>query len=301
MLQEFYLKVFFVNLAYVMALSQVKQTGIVKVSPSGAAPSVDLLAVEDPMEIRLGFGPEGERQQKSISVTMRTPGYDFELALGFLYTENIISAYDQVQVIRYCSDGGRSDEEKENVVRVELHPEVVIDFNKIERHFYTSSSCGVCSKTSIEAVRTGCRGVESGFVVSEEVIHLAPGRLRDAQRVFEYTGGLHAAGLFDANGNLLMMREDIGRHNAVDKLVGAQLVSRKLPLSDCFILVSGRAGFELVQKSLMAGIPLMAAIGAPSSLALSLAEEFGMTLIGFARNGGFNLYSGRERVKLAER
>lgn len=278
-------------------MNRVGKADILKVDGGFSEHKPDLIAVEEPLEIRLGFGEEGQREQRSISVTMRTPGHDFELALGFLFTENIISSYNQVVSIKYCNDVGRQ-EERENVVRVELTPEIDVDLKKIERHFYTTSSCGVCSKTSIEAVKTGCPVLNSKLMVTEAVVHQAPDILREQQRIFEYTGGLHAAGLFDAQGTLIMMREDVGRHNALDKLVGAALVKRMIPLSDYFVLVSGRASFELVQKSLMAGVPLMAAVGAPSSLAVSLAEDFNMTLLGFVRNQSFNVYCGRERLEI---
>ncbi|GAA0890702.1 formate dehydrogenase accessory sulfurtransferase FdhD [Fulvivirga kasyanovii] len=276
-------------------MNKVGKAEILKIGKGAPVFRPDLIAVEEPLEIRIGFGKEGKREQRSISVTMRTPGHDFELALGFLFTENIISAYDEVVSIRYCQDAGRQ-EERENVVRVELSPEVQIDFKKIERHFYTSSSCGVCSKTSIDAVKTGCPVLHSSLKVDESIIHQAPAILRREQQVFEYTGGLHAAGLFSQQGELIIMREDVGRHNALDKLVGAALVKQMIPLADYFVLVSGRASFELVQKSLMAGIPLMAAVGAPSSLAVALATDFNMTLLGFVRNLSFNVYCGRERL-----
>lgn len=276
-------------------MNKVGKAEILKIGEGIPAIRPDLIAVEEPLEIRIGFGKEGQREQRSISVTMRTPGHDFELALGFLFTENIISAYDEVISIRYCQDAGKQ-EERENVVRVELSPEVQVDFKKIERHFYTSSSCGVCSKTSIDAVKTGCPVLHSSLKVDENIIHQAPAILRREQQVFEYTGGLHAAGLFSQQGELIIMREDVGRHNALDKLVGAALVKQMVPLADYFVLVSGRASFELVQKSLMAGIPLMAAVGAPSSLAVALATDFNMTLLGFVRNHSFNVYCGRERL-----
>ncbi|UII32383.1 formate dehydrogenase accessory sulfurtransferase FdhD [Fulvivirga ulvae] len=276
-------------------MNRVGKAEILKIGEGTPELKPDLIAVEEPLEIRIGFGEESQREQRSISVTMRTPGHDFELALGFLFTENIISDHDEVVSIRYCYDAGKQ-EERENVVRVELSPAVKIDFKKIERHFYTSSSCGVCSKTSIDAVKTGCPVLNSDLRIDENIIHQAPATLRHEQQVFEYTGGLHAAGLFNEKGDLIIMREDVGRHNALDKLVGAALVKQMVPLSDYFVLVSGRASFELVQKSLMAGIPLMAAVGAPSSLAVALAEDFNMTLLGFVRNQSFNVYCGRERL-----
>lgn len=280
-----------------MGLPRVHKAEVVKKERSGISHSPDLVAVEEPLEIRIAYGGKDHREQKAISVTMRTPGNDFELALGFLFTENIITSYDQVMSIRYCANVGKQ-EERENVVRVELHPGVNIDFKKIERHFYTSSSCGVCSKTSIEAVKTGCSMPISDLTISGEVIHHAPGMLRKQQQIFEYTGGLHAAGLFDKHGNLTVMREDVGRHNALDKVVGACLAEKRLPLAECFVMVSGRASFELVQKALMAGIPILTAIGAPSSLAVQLAEDFGMTLVGFVRKDSFNIYCGPERITI---
>ena len=273
----------------------VKNIEIHKVSASGTELGDDLLAVEEPLEIRVGFGPLNDRQQKSLSVTMRTPGHDFELALGFLFTEGIIQSFHQVESIKYCDDVGRA-EEKENVVRVELKPEVQLDVQKLQRNFYTTSSCGVCGKSSIEAVKVYCETLAVNWSVKADIVHALPVKLREAQRVFEHTGGLHASGLFNVQGELVLLREDIGRHNALDKVVGAMLVNGELPLSNYILLVSGRTSFELVQKAARAGIPLLAGVGAPSSLAVSLAKDFIMTLLGFVRNGKFNIYSGLERI-----
>ncbi|GAB3316242.1 formate dehydrogenase accessory sulfurtransferase FdhD [Larkinella ripae] len=249
----------------------------------------DLLAVEEPLEIRLGFGPADDRQQRSVAVTMRTPGHDEELALGFLFTENILSHPAQVVSVRHCvSDAAK----KGNVLRVELQPEVVVDWQRLERHSYTASSCGICGKASIEAVQTVCQTpLRPGFHLDPERIHALPEKLRQAQRAFAYTGGLHAAALFDETGQLLLVREDIGRHNALDKLIGAAFWQGWLPLSRFGVLVSGRVAFELVQKCWMAGVPLLAAVGAPSSLAVELANEAGMTLLGFVRDNRFNSYA----------
>ena len=256
----------------------------------------DLLAVEEPLEIRIGYGAIENREQQNVSVTMRTPGNDFELALGFLYTEGIITSYDQVESIQYCHDGKRP-EEKDNVVRVELHPAIVIDFKKLQRNFYSTSSCGVCGKSSIESIRSDCKTVsQDSFSIPSAVIKTLPGKLAEHQTVFEHTGGLHAVALFDKDHEVALVREDVGRHNAFDKIVGAALIKKELPLSTMIALLSGRASFELVQKAAMAGIPLLAAVGAPSSLAVSLAKEFGMTLIGFLRDERFNIYCGEERV-----
>lgn len=255
----------------------------------------DLLAIEEPLEIRIGFGSVTDRQQKSLSVTMRTPGHDFELAVGFLFTEGIVQNFDQIESIKYCEDAGKQ-EEKENVVRVELKPDVKIDFEKLQRHFYTSSSCGVCGKSSIDSVRVSCHVLSDQFTVPAHIVHLLPATLRKAQQVFEYTGGLHAVGLFSNKGELILLREDVGRHNALDKVIGAMLFKKEIPLSTFVLLVSGRASFELVQKAAVAGIPVLAAVGAPSSLAVNLAKETGMTLLGFVRDQRFNIYCNEQRI-----
>ncbi|GAB3908863.1 formate dehydrogenase accessory sulfurtransferase FdhD [Larkinella knui] len=249
----------------------------------------DLLAVEEPLEIRLGYGPPDDRQQRSVAVTMRTPGHDEELALGFLFTENILESPAQIISVRHCVS---DSEKKGNVLRVELQPGVVIDWKRLERHSYTASSCGICGKASIEAVQTVChQPLGSDFHLEPEMVHALPEKLRESQRTFAYTGGLHAAALFDENGQLLLVREDIGRHNALDKLIGAAFWQGWLPLSRFGVLVSGRVAFELVQKCWMAGVPMLAAVGAPSSLAVELAKEAGMTLLGFVRDNRFNQYS----------
>lgn len=259
----------------------------------------DALAVEEPLEIRLGFLDEnGKPAHKSISVTMRTPGDDFELAAGFLFTEGIIDSTDQIKQIKHC--GVRAETSVfNNTVRVDLRADVKIDFRKLERHFYTTSSCGVCGKTSIEALQTGVCALpdRTSPIFARETIYRLPEILRAHQNVFDRTGGLHAAALFNCAGELESLREDVGRHNAVDKLIGSEFLARKTPVSDKLMLVSGRASFELVQKALMAGIPILAAIGAPSSLAVELACETGMTLLGFVRDHRFNIYCGAERIE----
>lgn len=275
--------------------TSVKNIQIQTVNESGTENRPDLLAVEEPLEIRLGYGPLDQRQQKSISVTMRTPGHDYELSVGFLFTEGIIQSFKQVESIKYCEDAGKQ-EARENVVRIELKPDVSIDFEKLQRHFYTSSSCGVCGKTSIDSVRVSCQPLADTFKISQHVIHSLPAALRKAQSVFEFTGGLHASALFDANGNLIIVREDVGRHNALDKVAGAMLFKGEIPLSNCLLLVSGRASFELVQKAAVIGIPILAAVGAPSSLAVALAKSVGMTLLGFVRENRFNIYSNENRI-----
>jgi FdhD protein len=256
----------------------------------------DLVAVEEPLEIRLGYGPAHVREQKSLAVTMRTPGHDLELALGFLFTEGIIHRMDEVGNIRHCEQV-KKEEEKGNVVRVELGPSVRVDWAKLQRNFYTSSSCGVCGKSSIESVAVECRPLEdSGWSVSVKTLLSLSESLREQQAVFAHTGGLHASGLFDAQGTLIMLREDVGRHNALDKVIGAAMGNGWLPLSQYMLLVSGRASFELVQKAAKAGISVLVAVGAPSSLAVSLAESLGITLIGFLRDKRFNVYTHPQRV-----
>ena len=257
----------------------------------------DVLAAEEPLEIRVGYGPAGQREHRTLSITMRTPGHDFELVAGFLLTEGLIRSRADLQGLLYCPDVAK-DEERENVVRAELTPAATPDLPRLERHFYTSSSCGVCGKTSIEAVHAAsCPRLPLGAPrVAAAVIHQLPERQRQAQELFEQTGGLHAAALFSPAGELRLLREDVGRHNALDKVIGAALLAGQLPLHDAVLLVSGRASFELVQKAAVAGIPVLAAVGAPSSLAVSAARDFGLTLCGFVRQQRFNVYTHPERI-----
>lgn len=285
-----------------MTQPSVSPIHISKVNGNSIEQTVDLLAVEEPLEIRLGFGPETMREQRRIAVTMRTPGHDFELALGFLLTEGIISSPNEVYKIQYCTELN-SIENKENIVRVELKPEVDIDFGKLQRNFYTTSSCGVCGKESIEAIRSVCqfRAENRELRIENNVIIGLPDKLRTQQNVFEHTGGLHACALFDLDGNLKLLREDVGRHNALDKLIGASSHTEfmeVLPRNTSVLLLSGRASFELLQKAAMANIPVVCAVGAPSSLAVQTAEEFGITLIGFLRGDRFNIYSSPENILL---
>jgi FdhD protein len=285
-----------------MAKPSVVFSKIKKISLSGVIETDDLLASEEPLEIRIGYGPPVERLQKNISVTMRTPGNDFELALGFLFTEGIIKNTDDIAMIRYCTEANTL-ENHENIVRAELKEHVLIDLKNLERNFYTTSSCGVCGKASIDAVRTVCemKDTADDLKISPEIIYTLPDKLRKRQNVFEYTGGLHACALFDLEGNLVITREDVGRHNALDKLIGACLGIE--PISNVhfafhnhILLLSGRGSFELIQKAAMAGIKIVAAIGAPSSLAVAMAKEFGITLIGFLRGEHFNVYAGEQRI-----
>lgn len=276
-------------------MNLVRGISLKQITLQGTSDKSDLLAVEEPLEIRLGYGPPNQRDQRSISVTMRTPGHDFELALGFLFSEGIIHSMDDVMQVVYCRDAGR--QEQDNVVRVELQTNIVPDWKKIQRNFYTTSSCGVCGKSSVEAVHQQCTLLPDSFKITASLVHQLPETMRASQPVFTHTGGLHASALFTKDGELKMLREDVGRHNALDKVIGAMFTQRNLPLHDYLLLVSGRAGFELVQKAAMAGIPVMVAIGAPSSLAVELSRQCNMTLIGFARDKKFNVYTGAHRIK----
>ncbi len=250
----------------------------------------DRVAIEEPLEIRLKC-PTGERQ---IAVTMRTPGHDHELALGFLFTEGILRADDHVVAIAQAGP----DQEAANIVTVETDRAVDFDSFALERNFYMTSSCGVCGKAALDAIRVRAQFPASGETFRMEAYVLAqlPAQLLAAQAVFAGTGGIHGAALFDTRGLAGQVFEDVGRHNAVDKLIGARLIAGELPLANRGVLVSGRASFELVQKASVAGCPLLAAVGAPSSLAIDLAWEADMTLIGFLRDGRFNIYTVRNRV-----
>ena len=253
----------------------------------------DTLATEEPLEVRLLVGEE----VVPVSVTMRTPGHDFELAAGFLFTEGIVSGREAIERMEYCV--GPVAEQQYNSIGVRLRAGVRVDRARLERHFYTTSSCGVCGKASLDAIRTQVPewGLKADAPrVAPETIGRLPDVLREAQGVFDRTGGLHASGLFTPEGALVSVREDVGRHNALDKLIGEQLLAGGLPLRDYVLLVSGRASFELVQKAAMAGVPMMVAVGAPSSLAVEAAEEMGITLVGFARGARFNVYCHPQRV-----
>lgn len=257
----------------------------------------DSVAVEEPLEIQLCAPSAEDSAAKSISITMRTPGNDAELSVGFLFTEGIVGSAAEVASVRHCGDAD-PDTGFRNVIRVELEPHVRVDLSRLQRHFYTTSSCGVCGKASLTALRVAGQKpmTDVTTVFSRDGLIAAPDKLRVRQEVFSMTGGLHAAAAFSADGEITLVREDVGRHNAVDKVVGALLLSNRLPARDQGLLVSGRASFELMQKALVAGFPLLAAVGAPSSLAVSLAKEFDMTLVGFLRRGNFNIYSRPERL-----
>jgi FdhD protein len=294
-------------------------------SGSDGEDRTDVLAVEEPLEIRIGFHENGKLTHKPISITMRTPGDDAELAAGFLFTEGIVQSRDQITNIRHCGRGGNPsrgegvstqamyavtndtlptsrvsafENSETNTIRVDLNEGIEIDLMSLERHFYTTSSCGVCGKSSIEALHTGAKKIENDTLkIAAEIIHRMPEALLARQKTFEKTGGLHASVIFDTKGEIDTIREDVGRHNALDKVIGAKFLAGEMPLNDKVLMVSGRASFELVQKALMAGIPILAAVGAPSSLAVELAREFGMTLVGFVRDDRFNIYTGKQRLQ----
>jgi FdhD protein len=259
----------------------------------GSRSRSDRLATEEPLEIRLLVG----RSRRTAAVTMRTPGADFELAAGFLYGEGVVAGPGDIVGMSYCTDPGIDSEQRFNIVNVALAPHVAPDLAPLERHFLTTSACGVCGKASLDALRVRSAALAGTSPrIDPGTLTGLPGRLRAAQGLFEVTGGLHAAGLFDAGGNLVAAREDVGRHNAVDKLLGWALMAGRLPLAESIVLVSGRASYEILQKCLAAAVPVVCSVSAPSSLAVSLAEQFGMTLVGFLRGERFNIYAGAARI-----
>ncbi|OBF29422.1 sufurtransferase FdhD [Mycobacterium sp. ACS1612] len=267
---------------------------IVRVADGVASARPDSLAAEEPLEIRVSGRP--------LTVTMRTPGNDFDLARGFLVSEGVVATESDVAAIRYCAGATADGANTYNVLDVVLAAGVPLPDVSVERNFYTTSSCGLCGKASLDAVRTISRWrvADDPLRLNADTIATLPDKLRSAQRVFDRTGGLHAAALFDSTGELLCVREDVGRHNAVDKVIGWAFDDRRLPLTGTTLMVSGRASFELVQKAVMAGIPALAAVSAPSSLAVDLAREMGLTLIGFLRGSSMNIYSGADRVRADE-
>lgn len=280
---------------------------VIRIRDGAVSTRPDTLVAEEPLEIRVGGKP--------LAITMRTPGDDFALAAGFLVSEGVLASADELAHIVYCAgatEGGAAGPDEAgngggsnsyNVVDVRLADGVPVPDISLERHVYTTSSCGLCGKASLEAVRTTARWAldtspDTPVRIAPETLSALPDRLRAAQRVFERTGGLHAAALFTADGELLDIREDVGRHNAVDKIVGRALQQGRLPLSSSVLMVSGRASFELAQKAVMAGIPVLAAVSAPSSLAVDLAVETGLTLVGFLRGASMNVYAGEHRIAL---
>ncbi len=271
--------------------SSLQQVNIARVREQSFDHVFDQLAVEEPLEIRLSFGLQSARLEKTISLTMRTPGEDAELAVGFLIGEGIVAKRDWLQSVE-------SNPFNPNSVKVILHPDAPVDLKRLERNFYTTSSCGVCGKTSIEALK-----VQGGLLVSSaecqverDVIVKLPDLARTAQKLFSSTGGIHASSLFNLSGELELVHEDVGRHNALDKVIGAKFLAGAWPLNETILLVSGRASFELVQKAAVSGIRVFCAVGAPSSLAVELAKEVDMTLVGFLRERRFNIYHGEKRI-----
>jgi FdhD protein len=286
-------------MAQVMEERRFHSHPITKLREGRSALCNDQLALEEPLEIQIAHGPEWDRQWKTVAITMRTPGNDRELALGFLVGEGLIHSLDEIEAIygrgpRYGAEGWQHS------VRVALRPGFAIDLNRLQRNFYTTSSCGVCGKTSLEALElNACPPLTPpGRQVKASVVCGLPEHLREAQSVFERTGGLHAAGLFTFTGQALVVREDVGRHNAVDKVIGSQFLGGRKPPFDDLLVVSGRASFELMQKALASGIPILVAVGAPSSLAVEVAEKFGATLVGFTKARGFNIYTGTGRIEM---
>jgi FdhD protein len=267
----------------------VTQVRVVAVHGDARSERADALATEEPLEIR-AQGPGQDGQQ--VAVTMRTPGGDFELAAGFLFTEGLVTA-DDVRRVAYCDDLD-DEEQRYNVVTVTLARPFAAD--QLSRNFYATSSCGVCGKASLDDIAVRCDVVPPGFTVGADVLVSLPDRLREAQRVFDRTGGLHAAGLYAADGTALSVREDVGRHNAVDKVIGEQLLAGRVPLADRVLQVSGRASFEIVQKAAVAGIPVVSAVSAPSSLAVEAGDRLGVTVVGFVRDGRCNVYTHADRV-----
>ena len=244
----------------------------------------DLVAIEEPLEILLGWQHNGEPREKTVSITMRTPADDYDLAAGFLFTEGLIAGGDEIESIRHWSSPNR--------VRVGLAAGATVDLSRLDRHFYTTSSCGVCGKASIDAIQVAKTSVAGSAQPRATIVHALPSVLHTAQSAFHDSGGVHGAALIDADGKLLCAREDVGRHNAVDKVIGAFVREKKNPLHDTMLMVSSRGSFEIVQKAIVAGIPTVAFVGGPTSLAVELAQQFGVTLIGFVREGRFTVYSG---------
>jgi len=280
---------------YLPPADAVTAFSILRIGAGAPETETDLVATEEPLEIQLGYMRGRVEVRKTVAITMRTPGHDRELAAGFLFTEGIVRDPGDIADIISPAD-------RPQTVIVQLRPNVAIDVRPLERNNYTTSSCGVCGKASLDAVRTATRHPlpEPAPSLDPAIIHRLPEALRAAQSAFDQTGGLHAAALFSATGKIIAICEDIGRHNAVDKLIGSQLLSKDrdcLPLSEHIVFVSSRASFELVQKVIMAGCPVLAAVGAPSSLAIELARETGATLLGFVRDDRFNVYAGATRLR----
>lgn len=278
-------------MTFKMETSSITNHKIIRISGHGTEELDDHLAVEEPLEIQVAYQSAGQKERKSISVTMRTPGNDAELAAGFLFTEGIIHSKSQIDGIEHAAFD-------ENRVSVTFSPGFEPVLGSLERNFYTTSSCGVCGKASIDAIKTrsAYSNEQEGPVLEKVMLYQLTEQIARHQNTFETTGGLHASALFDVSGQFLMLREDVGRHNALDKLIGTALLANQLPLDRHILLLSGRASFELIQKAAMAGMRIVAAIGAPSSLAVQLAEESGITLVGFLKKDKFNIYTGHHRI-----
>lgn len=270
---------------------------LIKLHSEGKVEEIsDFIAIEEPLEIRVEYGKKENRKSANLTVTMRTPGCDEELATGFLYSEGIIENFDEIESVSHIETFTGF----ENVILVKLREDVEFNFNKIERHFYTSSSCGVCGKTSIDAIKQikkSNKTQEENLSIDKNIFYTLPNKLLNQQSIFENTGGLHASALFDISGNLITIKEDVGRHNALDKLLGFCLQKKLMPLNKYIILLSGRASFELIQKAALADAKIIASIGAPSSLAIQTANEFDITYIGFLNKEKFNIYTSAHRIK----
>jgi FdhD protein len=282
-----------------LELVSIKEVLIRKVNSFKSSAVPDILSVEEPLEIRIQYGPENQRIQKNISVTMRTPGNDAELAVGFLFTEGIISSFEAVEKVSHLQT--ECALQKKNSIEIALKDGFIPHLMQAERNFYTTSSCGVCGKGSIESIKTVSTFAALNrprLDLSVNTLYKLPQRLRLAQSNFAATGGIHASGLFSAEGDLILSHEDVGRHNALDKLIGSALAADLLPLNKHILLLSGRASFELIQKAAMAGVSIVAAIGAPSSLAVELAIEFNMTILGFLQEDRFNIYNSCDDVAI---
>jgi FdhD protein len=268
---------------------------IFRFSEGKLKPADDLVVVEEPMEIRLGYGPMDQRIEESIAITMRTPGNDFELAVGFLFSEGIIHHKKDILSLKYCFTENQKDK---NIIRVELIPGLEIDLSKQKRNFFAHSGCGICGKASIEAVYNTINHqvIKSNIKLNIKSLLQIPVKTLKQQVNFNNTGGIHSASIFNSNNKMLAIKEDVGRHNAVDKILGHFLLSENQDLSDKILFLSGRMGFELVQKASMAHIPIVVSVGAPTSLSVKLGKELGMTLVGFTRENKFNIYCGEKRI-----
>lgn len=281
-----------------MSQLPVQSVSITKINELSSQTTDDIIVVEEPLEIRLGFGPMDMREETNVSITMRTPGNDFELATGFLFTEGIIKSGEDILSIKYCTNHQKK-EQQYNIVRIELMPVVEFEATAFNRNFYMTSACGICGKASIDAIAVHCvkSEINDDFKIDKQLVFSLSDKLKQKQTIFNNTGGIHAAALFSMNGDLLLTMEDVGRHNALDKLIGSLVALNKLQLAENAVLfLSGRASFELLQKATMAGVKIVCAVGAPSSLAVETAEEFGITLIGFLRDGRFNIYTHKNRI-----